>query len=167
MRIHRARNLLDAVGQNARKLLVGRHVGAGELHVDGRRQTKVQDLADDVCRLEGEFHTGEAFRQFLAQAADVFRAGFALALVQGDEDFTVERADGARVAVRQVDPRVRHAQVVEDGRQLLLGNDLADSGFHFVGQPCGFFNPQARRRAHVQADLAGIHIGEEVAPEHE
>lgn len=121
VRIHRAGDPPDAVGEDAGQLLVGRHVGARELHVDGRRQPEVEDLADDVRRLEGELHAGEALGQFFAQAAHVFRAGLALAFAQRDQDLAVERADGAGVAVRQVDAGVGHAQVVEERGQLVAG----------------------------------------------
>ncbi len=60
--ISRPRDLSHAVRDLLGDEVVGLHVGADDLDVDGRRQTEVQDLGDDVGRLEEELHSGEAAR---------------------------------------------------------------------------------------------------------
>src|SRR2546430_10371588 len=65
------------------------------------------------------------FRSLGAQARDELRRGV-VALAQRQQDLAVERADGAGVAVRQVDAAVGHAQVVEDGLELILRHQVAE-----------------------------------------
>ncbi len=89
--------------------------------------------------------------------------GRPVAVLQRHQDLGVEGADGAGVAVRQVDAAVGHAEVVEDGFELVGRHQLADRGFHLVGQARGFLDAGAGGRAHVQPDLAGVHGREEVA----
>ena len=82
------------------------------------------------------------------------------------EDLAVQRPDGAGVAVREVDAAVGYAQVVEDRLELGGRDELADLGLHAVGDEGGLLDARAGGSAHVQADLAGVHAGEEV-PAHE
>ena len=83
--------------------------------------------------------------------------------LQRQQDLAVERADGAGVAVREVDAAVRHAEVVEDGLELVRRDQLADRRLDLVGEARGLLDAGAGRRAHVQADLAGVDAREEVA----
>jgi len=158
-----AGNVLDLLGQRGRERGVGVDVVAGELHVDGRGQAEVQDLRDDVGRLEEELDAGEAPGQFAPQDRDELRRGLVI-LLQRDLDLAVQRADRAGVAVRQVDAGVGHAQVVQHCLQLVGRHQFADRGLDFVGGARGFLDARAGGQAHVQAHLAGIDGREEVAP---
>ena len=89
-----------------------------------------------------------------------------MAFAQRQQDLAVERADRAGVAVREVDAAVRHAEVVEDRLELVGRDELADRRFDVVGEPRRLLDARAGRRAHVQADLAGVDAREEVAAEH-
>ncbi len=63
-------------------------VGAGNLEVERRGLTEVQDLADDVGGQEGELRAGEEPRQLLAQRADIIGGGRVI-LGQADIDVAV------------------------------------------------------------------------------
>ena len=80
-------------------------VSADHLHVDRRGQAEVQDLADDVGRLEEESAVRETrWASSSAQLADVVPGGAVLAGLQRDEDLAVEGADGDVVAEGQIEP---------------------------------------------------------------
>ncbi len=158
------RDLADLLRQLGGQPRIGFDVGAAELHVDRRRQAEVEDLRHDVGRLEEELDAGEPLRQLGAQPRHE-GLGRLVAFAQRQQDLAVERADRARVAVRQVDAAVGHTQVVEHGLELVGRYQLADRNLHRIGQACGFLDSRARRRAHVQADLAGIDRREEIATE--
>ena len=102
----------------------GVHVLAEELHVDGGGQAEIQDLGDDVGWLEEEFDAGKFRRQRSAQFVDV-AAGRAVAFLQRDQDFRVERADDAGIAVGQVDAAIGQADIVEDRLQFVGRDGLA------------------------------------------
>ena len=123
---------------------------------------KVQDLRDDVGGLEENLHPREALGQLGAKALDVAVGGVVI-FIQGNLDFAVQGANHARIAVRQVQAAVRHAQVVQHGADLVGGNGFTDGGFNAIGQAGGFLNAGARGGAKVQADQAGVHGGEKVA----
>ena len=89
-----------------------------------------------------------------------------MALAQREQDLAIERANGASVAVGQVDAAVGHAQVVKNSLELLTRDDLADRNLHGVGQPCCLLDAGASRGAQVQADLTGVDIREKVTTQH-
>ncbi|ARF90813.1 putative autotransporter protein [Burkholderia cenocepacia] len=136
---------------------------ADDLDVDRRGQSEVEDLADDVGRQERERHAGERLREHVAQLRDV-RGGRRVIRLQRDEHVGVLGADRVRRVVREVDPAHRHADVVEYTRELVRRNRAADLRFHFVGEPRGFLDPRAGRRAQMQANLAGVDRRKEVLP---
>ncbi len=127
-----AGNAPQPVGNLLRDLVVGRHVGADELNVDGRRQAEVQDLGDDVGRLEEELHARELPRQLLAQLADVVRRRMMVLLIQAHQNFCVAGADHAGVAVGKIDAGVGQPDVVEDGDQLVFGDLLPQILLDFI-----------------------------------
>ena len=69
---------------------------------------------------------GEPARQLLAQRADVV-GGRTMILGELDLDVAVLRADDAGVVVGQIDAADRHADVVDQRRQLRGGNDRRGS----------------------------------------
>lgn len=164
MRIDRARHGADLLEQEARDRHVGDRVVALQLHVDRRRLPEVEDLRDDVGWLEEELDAGEALRQDPAQRLDVAVRG-RVAFLQRDHDFAVEGADRAGIAVGQVDPARGQAEVVDDGVELVGQHYLAHHLLDLVSQARGFLDADAGLGAHVQADVAGIDIREEVAAE--
>src|SRR5207253_10528472 len=90
VRVDRAGDLPDRLRQLAGQPRVRGDVGAAELHVDGRGQAEVEDLRDDVGRLEEELDAREAPRQLGAQVRDELRRGI-VAFAQRQQDLAVER----------------------------------------------------------------------------
>ena len=157
-----ARNTPQPIGNLLRDGVVGCHVGANQLNVDGRGQAEVQDLGDDVGRLEEKLHTGKLPRQTLAQLADVVRCGMMVLLIQAHQDFRVAGADHAGIAVGKIDAGVRQPDVVEDRDQFVFRDLLPQILLDFIAKPCGFFHPQSGAAANVEPHLPGIDAGEEI-----
>src|SRR6185295_15722497 len=161
VRVDRAGDLLDLLGQLGGERVVGGQVRAAELHVDRRRQAEVEDLRDDVGRLHEELDAGEPPGELRAQQGRELLGG-AVALLQRHQDLAVERADGAGVAVGEVDARVGHAEVVEDGVQLAGRDQRADLGRGAGGGGGGGGEGRAGGGGEVRAGLAGVGGREEV-----
>src|ERR1039458_5100861 len=66
------RNLADAGDHLIGYVVISRHVRAYELNVNGRWKPEVQNLADNVRRLEEELCARELLRKVAAKIADVF-----------------------------------------------------------------------------------------------
>ncbi len=69
--IHRAGNAAKLAEKIGGESVVGVQVRTGDLNIDGRRQTEVQNLADDVGGQEVERYAGKFARQLAAQLVDV------------------------------------------------------------------------------------------------
>src|SRR5438132_622452 len=62
----------------------------------------------------------------------------------------------------------RRGTEVEDLRDELFFRDcFANRAVHFIRQSSGFFDAQAGARAHVQTDLAGVHLREKISSENQ
>ena len=157
-----ARNASHAGGDLQRDLVRRLLVVAGDLHVDRRRQPEVQDLADDVRRLEEEGHAGKLPRQRFPQRLHPAGGRLVTLRIQRDEDLTVCCAEGHAVREGEVD-RLGLADVVDHGGDLAVRNDPADRRLDGGEDLLGLLDTGARRRPHVQPELARIHGGEEVA----
>ena len=106
----------------------------------------------------------KALRQFAAQVGDV-RGRRRVMLLQRNQDFAVHRADGRRIAQRDVDAAIGQADIVEDDVDLVVADDLADRRFDPGEIVLRLLDPRSRRGAHVQPHLAGIDLREEIHPE--
>ena len=148
VRVDGARNFLDALHHLAGERVISFDVIAGKLYVDGRRQTKVQNLRDDVGWLEKKFDAGKALRQNCAQSFDICCRRLMIG-AQRNENLAIERTNGSGVAVRQVDAAVGHAQVVQNRHQLLFRDHFPDDGLDLISEACGFLDLGAGRRTHV------------------
>ena len=82
-----ARNAADAAGDLAGdfEILILVAQRPGDLHVDGRGQTEVQNLPDDVGGLEEKRQVGIELRQAAAQLAHVFPGGAMLARLERNQ----------------------------------------------------------------------------------
>jgi len=80
-------------------------------------------------------------------------------------DLGVGSAERSRVAVNEVDAAVVDPDVVENSLQFLGRNSLPDDAIDFIGQPCGFLDAQTGAGSEMQANLTGIHLGEEIPAE--
>src|ERR1022692_533869 len=156
------------VGDLLRNEITASHIRPHNLDVDGRWQTEVQNLRNDICGLEEELHSRKTLRQNLAQMADVPCRGMMMLGIESDQDLSVTGADGAIGTVGLINPGVRQTDVVEHRLQFTLWDLLAQHGLDFIAEPCCLFDAQARTPAYMQAQLARIHLREEVlAQEHE
>ena len=86
-------------------------------------------------------------------------------LAQRNEDVAILRANAARVRIGAVDARNRLADIVEDGGNFTGWNGGANGGLNGVELGRRLLDPRAHRRTNMDADLAGIDRGEEIAPQ--
>src|SRR6516162_1754242 len=110
--------MADLIGKFEADGVVRGLVGSRDLHVDGGRGAKVENLSDDVGGLEKELNAGKFGRELAAQFIDVVGGRPAGAGLELDEDLAVAGADGAGVAVGEIDSGVGKADIVEDGLQI-------------------------------------------------
>ena len=139
-------------------------VRPGHADVDRRRLAEVQHLIDDVGRLEEELQLRKALGQLAAQLGDQL-CGRRVLLLERDEDFAVHGPDRRRIAQGDVHAAVGQADIVEHGIDLPGADELADRRLDLREIVLGLLDARARRRAHVQAHLAGVDLRKEIAPE--
>ena len=96
---------------------VGLDLRADDLHVDRRRQAEVENLGHDVGRQEGERRAGKLAWQLFAHRLHVARRLGLQAVVQGDQDIRIRRADGSGIGIGHVDAADRQADIVDDRAQ--------------------------------------------------
>ena len=89
-------NRLDPAQQLVRKLTVGLKVVSHDLNIDRRRQSEVQNLADDVGRQERKIDAGKFVRP-TSTASRGRIPRWAMVRGQGDHDVGVGRAVGAEL----------------------------------------------------------------------
>ena len=125
MRVGDAGDGGDAALQLLRHAQVRGPVVADGPHIDLRRQAEIEDLRDDVGRLEIERHVGKGGGQHLAQLAHVV-GGRRVAVFQRHQDHAVIDADGRAVGEGEIVGARRQADIVDDQLAVALGDDLAD-----------------------------------------
>jgi hypothetical protein len=165
MRVDGARDHANRFQQLCSKRGVLLELGAGELDVDCRRQTEIQNLRDDIGRLEEELDSRELLRQLGAQRSDEFLRG-TMIRSQRKQYLAIERAYRPGVAVRQVDAAIGNAEVVQNGLELVGRHDPADRDLDRVGYARGFLDARSGGCTNVQADLTGVDRREEIATQH-
>ncbi len=162
--VHGSRHLAQLAGDLVGNLVVLVHVApSGDLHVDGRGQAEVEDLADDVGGLEVEVHARELGGQFAPEPLGEFEHRGFVPGIERDLDLTVSRADGCTVAEGEVHAADRQADVVDYQVQFLARHDRTDVFLYLPENPLGLLDARAGRRPDVQAELPGVHLREEVA----
>ena len=82
--------------------------------------------------------------------------------LQRDLNLGVVRADRPRIAVGEIDARIRQADVIEDRMDLARRDLLPQGPFDLVAEPRRLFHPQAGPCAHMQTEQAGIDRGKEI-----
>ena len=162
MRVGNARNGGDAVAELVGNGKIGRPVIADGPHVDLRRQAEIQDLGDDVGRLEIEDDLGEGVGKHLAQLAHVV-GGRRVALLQRHHDHTVVGADGRAVGEGQVIGACRQADIVDDELPLVLGDHLSDLVLDRLEDALGGLDARSGRRADMELNLPAVDQRKEVA----
>src|SRR5580704_2425859 len=150
------------VGDLLRNKVTAPHIRADDLNIDGCGQAEVQDLGNDIGRLEEKLHSGKALRQYFAQVPHQSRGRRMMLRVERDQNLGVAGANGPIRTVGLVDTGVGQPDVVENCLQLTLGNLLAQRGFNFVTEFCGLFDAQPGTGAHMEAKLASVYLRKEV-----
>ena len=164
--VHGSRNVAYPVGQFPGHIVIAQLVVAGNLYVDRRGHAEVENLRDDVGRLEGELGGRESPRQLHPQQLHIFR-GWPVALLERDQDLGIRCADRPRIAIGEIDAAVGQADVIEHGIQFAGRDHGADGVFDLVGQARGLFDPQTGARAHVQTHQSSVHLRKQVLAQRE
>src|SRR5258708_20345918 len=102
MHIHRAGHGTNLVRYVCRNGEIVRKVRTHDLNIDGGGQAEIENLADDVRRLEEERCPRESFGKLLAQLLDILRGRMMLSL-ERYQDLGIGSADCPAVAVGQID----------------------------------------------------------------
>src|SRR5580765_5494586 len=156
MHIHGAGNVAHLPRKFLRNGIVARLVRSGDGHIYGRWSAEVENLRDDVRRLKEKLYARISVRQHTAKLVDVFGGTPAAFAFELNQDLRVGGADGAGVAVAEIDAAVGKADVVQNRYQFLGRNYLADGLIDLVGQAGSLLDTQSGARAHVQANLPGV-----------
>ena len=160
-------NCRDALPEFLGDLQVLRAVVADGADVDLRRQAEIEDLRDDVGRLEIEGRVGEGGGKHLAQLADIV-CRRRVAVLQLHLDHAVIGPDGRAVGKGEIIGPRRKPDIVDDEAALVFGNDLPDLVLDRLEDPLGGFDAGAGRCADMELDQPAVDEREEVASdEHE
>src|SRR6266403_3780528 len=108
--VNRAGNLFYPRLDLTRDCIVRLIGKTGDLDVDWRRQTEIQNLADDVCRLKIEAQLRKALREFLPQRLHIRRSRPAMIGLERDENFAVGCTNRGVVTKGEIDT-LRYADV--------------------------------------------------------
>ncbi len=138
------------------------------MDIDGRRQTKVQHLSDDVRGQEVKGRAGVFSGQRLSQALNIVRCRVVVFL-ERDQNIGVARSYESRCAVHEIDGAVRQSDVVEDVVQFSLGDLAAYVALNEVAQLRGLFDSRAALGTQMQDELTAVRARKEVLtkPGHE
>ena len=120
----------------------GHSIARHDLDIEGGGLAEVQNLVDDVGRLEEELRIRELVHKPAAQLLHIGPGG-ALAIFQAHEDLAVKASDRCPVRIGEVDSEYRQANVVENAIELLFGNNLTDDLLHLCEELFGFFNARS------------------------
>ena len=123
--------------------------------VDLRRQSEIQNLRDDIGRLEIERVLRECGGQHLTQFLDVV-GGRLVALLERHLDDAIVDPDRRAVGECQIVGSRRQSDIVDDQRAVLLRNDFADLVLDRLENRLGAFDAGAGRSANVKLDLAAV-----------
>ena len=83
-------------------------------------------------------------------------------LLERDKNLAIHRADGGRIAERDVDAAIREADVVENDVDLVFADDLPDRMFDLGEIALRILEPRGGRRPDMQTHLAGVYLREKV-----
>src|SRR4029077_17105754 len=160
--VNRARNLFHPRLDLTRDCIVRLIGKTGDLDVDWRRQTEIQNLADDVCRLEIETQLRKTFGEFLPQRFHICRSRPAMIGLERDENLAVGLTDRGVITKGEIDA-LRYADVVQYQCQIRWRNDVANGFFHIRENLLALFQPRSGRCVDVQTKLARINSWEKIA----
>src|SRR5580692_3061457 len=163
-RIGNTRNLLDLMQHAGCDLAIALDIGSLDLDINGCRQTKVQDLRNDVRGQEVERGARVFPGQRISQALNILCSGVMIFL-EGHQNIGVARSDEARRAVHKINRAVRQPDVVQDVVRLALGNLTPYRAFDEIAQLRGLFDSRAALGAKVEDELTVVAARKEVLAE--
>ena len=161
--VHGARNLGDARFDFICNL-VSFWIAPSDLDVDRRRNSKVQNLTNNIRSRKIKFHVRKIAMQFLAQGAHVLRGRFVFR-IQRDQNLAIRRANRRAVAESEINSAHGQPDVVQDVLDLVWRNHFTYRTAHFVKTFLGCFESRPRGRTHVQAKLTGVNSWKKIASE--
>src|SRR6185369_17808750 len=156
-----SRDIADALQQFVGNHAIGLQIIPDDLHIDGRRQSEVQDLTDYIRGQERERHARKLLGQVEPEIVYIL-LGRSMLLSQADQDVGISRPTRGRTAIGKIDAAVGNPNIVDDAGDILGWNLLADGVFNQVAKPRGFLDPRTRPSPDVQLELTGIYAGEEI-----
>jgi hypothetical protein len=143
--------LPDALDERGRDGGVAVEVVARELDVDRRGQAEVEDLGDDVGRLEEKLDAGEALRQLRAQEAHEL-LGRTVPFLQRKLDLAVERTDRPALLYERLMPLFGTPRLSRIVSSWSFGHELTDRRLDVVGEARRLLDPRpvgARRCSRI------------------
>jgi hypothetical protein len=91
--------------------------------------------------------------------------GGAVVLLQRDENFTVHRSDGRRIAEGGVGRAIREPDIVENDVDLFLTHELTNCRFRAGKIPLGLLDPCCGWSTYVKPHLSRVYLRKEVHTE--
>src|SRR6202012_3937261 len=88
--------------------------------------------------------------------------GRGVLLLQGYQNLAVHRPYGGGVAQGDIDAAIGQPDIVEQGLDLIVADDVADRALDAGKLALGFLNAGRGRRTYVQSHLSGIDLREKV-----
>src|SRR5206468_11764119 len=102
MNVHSARNVSELAGELLPNQIILALIHTRDFHVDRRGGAEIQDLSNDIRRLEEKLYAWKTLRQHFTQLIDIGPGGLATFIFQLHENFRVGCPDRAAVAVGQI-----------------------------------------------------------------
>src|SRR4029077_9198303 len=138
------------IGDLLRDLIAVGHVRSDDLYIDGRGQTEIQNLRDNIGRLEEEFHARKAAWQYFAQMTDVVGGGMVMLGIKRDQNLGIAGTDRSIGAIGLIDAGVWQADVIENRLEFTIRNLLVQRCLDLVNEPRRLLHAQAGTGAYVQ-----------------
>src|SRR6266550_8373918 len=109
MHVHvgHAGNPIDLFRDAPSESVVGRAILSDKLDVDGRRQTEIENLADDIRGLEKKREIGILLWKLAAQLPDVVEGGSSPLRFERNQNLAIRGPDRRRIAERQINAAQR------------------------------------------------------------
>src|SRR6267143_4099943 len=160
--IDRAGNLFHPRLDLACDCIIGLLGVTGDLDVDWRGQTEIQNLADDVCRLEIEAQLRKARRELLAHRLHIRRSRSTMPGFKRDKNLAVRGTDRGVITKGEVDA-LRYADIVDNRGKIARWHDFPDQVLNARKNLLAFLKPFTRGRIDVETELTSINRREKVA----
>ncbi len=132
-----------------------------QLQVDLRRNAEVQNLRNDVRRLEIKQQIREGLVERYSQAFHII-GGWCVSFFERDKDLPVVDADRRPVREGQVIDPGGQSDIVKNEPKILAGNFASDFIFDGLEDLLRALDPRSGRGADMQLNEAGVDLRKEV-----